>query len=485
MSRQGVHAAVDLGAASGRVVLARVGPATLDVVEAHRFPNVPVALPGGLHWDALRLYRDVLDGLAAAARQGGRITSVGVDSWGVDYGLLDRSGGLLGNPYHYRDGRTAGVVERVHARLPPADLYQATGAQFLPFNTLYQLAADAAAGRLEAAATVLLIPDLIGYWLTGSVGAEVTNASTTGMLDVRARRWSPLALAAAGVRPGLLPALRRPGEVLGRLRPEVAAETGLEPPAVVTAVGSHDTASAVVGVPAEGERFAYISCGTWSLVGVELERPVLSEESRAANFTNEVGVDGRIRYLRNVMGLWLLQESLRVWARAGLPADLPSLLEAAAALPPGGPVIDPDDPAFLPPGDMPARIAAACRERGQPEPAGQAGLVRCILDSLAAAYARTLREAERLSGREVEVVHLVGGGARNALLCQLTADACGLPVLAGPVEATALGNLLVQARAHGSIRGDPEALRALLRATQEIRRHQPATSRKGAATWPL
>jgi rhamnulokinase len=468
------YAAVDLGAASGRVMLARVGPSTLDLTEAHRFPNVPVSLPDGLHWDVLRLYRDVLDGLTAAARGPERIVGIGVDAWGVDYGLLDGSGALVGNPYHYRDGRTAAIFDQVHARIPRADLYQITGVQFLPFNTLYQLAADAAAGRLDAACTVLLIPDLIGYWLTGSAGAEITNASTTALLDVLGGCWSPRVLDALGLRAELLPPLRRPGEVIGPPRPEVAAETGLPAGTVITAVGSHDTASAVVGVPADGERFAYISCGTWSLVGVELERPVLTEESRAANFTNEGGVDGRIRYLRNVMGLWLLQESLRVWQRAGLPAHLPTLLAAAAGAPAGGPVVDPDDPAFLPPGDMPARIAVACERAGQQPPSGQARIVRCILDSLAAAYARSVRDAVRLSGREVKVVHLVGGGTRNALLCQLTADACGLPVLAGPVEATALGNVLVQARAHGSIRGDLDTMRALVRATQDIRRHDPA-----------
>jgi rhamnulokinase len=474
--REGSYVAVDLGAASGRVMAARVGPSRLDLIEAQRFPNVPVSLPDGLHWDVLRLYNDVLDGLAAAVRHGEQITSVGVDSWGVDYGLLDSSGALLGNPYHYRDGRTAGVPDQVHARIPQEDLYQVTGVQFLPFNTLYQLAADAAARRLDAARTMLLIADLVGYWLTGSAGAEITSASTTGLLDVRGRCWSQPVLDALGLRPELLPRLRRPGEVIGPPRPEVAAETGLEPPAVVTAVGSHDTASAVVGVPFEGERVAYVSCGSWSLVGVELEHPVLTRESLQANFTNEVGVDGRIRYLRNVMGLWLLQETLRVWARAGLPTDLPSLLGAAGALPPGGPVVDPDHPAFLPPGDMPARIRAACRDTGQPAPTGQAELVRCILDSLAAAYARTLRDAMRLSGRQVEVLHLVGGGARNQLLCELTATACGLPVLAGPVEATALGNVLVQARAHGSILGDLDTMRALVRATQDIRRHDPAAS---------
>ncbi len=475
------YAAVDLGASGGRVMVARVGPSRLQLSEARRFGNGPVSLPDGLHWDILRLYQEVLNGLRDAGRDAGGIASVGVDSWGVDYGLLDASGALLGNPYHYRDRRTDGVAERVHAQLPRADLYQLTGVQFLPFNTLYQLAADAASSRLDVARTVLLIPDLISYWLTGSTGAEITNASTTALLEVRGGGWSPRVLGKAGIPPWILPALRRPGEVTGQLRPEVTAETGLPPSAVVTTVGSHDTASAVVGVPSEGERCAYISCGTWSLVGVELERPVLTEESRAANFTNEVGVDGRIRFLRNVMGLWLLQESLRVWARAGLSADLPRLLGAAAALPAGGPVVDPDDPAFLPPGDMPARIRATCRDSGQPEPTGQGELVRCILDSLAAAYARTLRDAARLSGRQIDVVHLVGGGARNGPLCELTAAACGLPVLAGPVEATALGNVLVQARAHGSIGGDLDTMRALLRATQGIRRHEPAGRRP--ASW--
>ena len=473
---EGVYAAVDLGAASGRVMLASVGPARLDLREAHRFPNVPVRLPDGLHWDVLRLYRDVLDGLRAAAGDTDGIASVGVDSWGVDFGLLDAAGALVGNPYHYRDGRTDGMVEKVAAQILPETSYHLTGVQVLAINTVYQLAAASGTPQLEAARTLLLIPDLIGYWLTGRAGAEATNASTTGLLDVRSQEWSGAVLDAVGIRPELLPPLRRPGEVVGPLLGEVVTETGLPPSAVLTAVGSHDTASAVVGVPADGERFAYVSCGTWALVGVELDAPVLTEASREANFTNEGGVDGRVRYLRNLTGLWLLQESLRVWERAGLDAGLPELLAAAGTLPTGGPVVDPDDPAFVPPGDMPARIQAACRQTGQQEPASQAELVRCILDSLAAAFARTVRDAARLSGREVEVVHLVGGGARNQLLCQLTADACELPVEAGPVEASALGNVLVQARAHGSVSGDLDALRALLRATQEVRRYQPTTA---------
>jgi rhamnulokinase len=469
---EGAHVAVDLGASSGRVVVGRVGSSRLELREVHRFPNEPVHLPDGLHWDILRLYREVLHGLRAAGREAGSIVSVGVDGWGIDHGLLDETGALLANPYHYRDPRTAGAADKVHAHLPFEQLYAITGLQFLPFNTIYQLAATSPS-QLEAARTLLLLPDLLGYWLTGEVGAERTNASTTALLDVRTGAWSPEAVAAAGIGRDLLPPLREPGERVGPLRPEVAAETGLAGSVAVTAVGSHDTASAVAGVPADGDRFAYISCGTWGLVGVELGHPVLSSESRDANFTNEGGLDGSVRYLRNVMGLWLLQESLRTWDQAGQPADLPALLAAAADQPTGGPVVDPDDPAFLPPGDMPARIQAACRQRGQPVPKTQPALVRCILDSLAATFARTVADAARLSGRPVEVVHLVGGGARNHLLCQLTADACGLPVLAGPVEATALGNVLVQARAHRHLTGGLGALRALLRATQEVRRYPP------------
>jgi rhamnulokinase len=469
-------AAVDLGASSGRVMVGRVAPDELGLTEVHRFANDPVRLPDGLHWDILRLYREVLVGLREAARAADGLVSIGVDSWGVDHGLLDEGGRLLGDPYHYRDDRTTSAVEAVHGVVPPADLYARTGLQFLPFNTIYQLAAARGTAALEAARTMLLIPDLLGHWLSGERVTEVTNASTTGLLDVHRRRWDSELIASLGFPLSLFAPLGAPGDVIGPLRDEVRRETGASAQTLLTLVGSHDTASAVVGVPAGDRPFAYIACGTWSLVGVELDHPVLSEESRAANFTNEGGVDDRIRYLRNVMGLWLLQESLRTWDVAGSPEQLPALLIAAAELSHGGPVIDPDDPSFLPPGDMPARIAAACLRLDQPAPATRAGLVRCILDSLAAAYGRVVRDAARLSGTSVEVVHLVGGGARNSLLCQLTADACELPVLAGPVEATALGNVLIQARARGLVAGDLETLRALIRATQDIRRYEPRTS---------
>lgn len=467
-------AAVDLGASSGRVMVGLVAPNRLELHEVHRFPNEPVALPDGLHWDVLRIHHEVLDGLRRAGRADGELSSIGIDTWGVDYGLIDADGRLLGNPYHYRDGRTTAGAEAVHRVISHERLYPRNGLQFMPFNSVYQLAAERGTAELGNAATMLLMPDLLAYWLSGVIGGEETNASTTGLLRVQDRTWDMALLDELELPRSILPPLRRPGDVLGGLRPEVLAATGLPDKVRLTLVGSHDTASAVVGVPAEGRDFAYISSGTWSLVGVELDAPVTSDASRLANFTNEGGVDGRVRYHRNVMGLWLLQESMHAWERAGSPEDLTALLEAAGGLPSGGPVIDPDDPVFLPPGDMPARVIEACRRADQPLPASRPALARCILDGLALAYARTIRDAQRLSGRDVQVVHLVGGGSRNMLLCQLTANACQLPVVAGPVEATALGNVLVQARAHGHIHGELEALRALVRATHPLRRYEPA-----------
>src|ERR1700759_5185781 len=459
----GAVAAVDLGASSGRVMLARVGPERLSLDEVHRFPNDPVQVAGTLHWDILRLYRDVLDGLAAAAAAAaGRLGGVGIDSWGVDYGLLDESGALLGNPVHYRDGRTDGVPEQVWARISEADLYAVTGIQQLPFNTIYQLAAAAGTPQLAAARTMLMIPDLLSYWLTGEAGAERTNASTTQLYDARRAEWAGDLIRRAGRPPGLFPPLRDPGAEIGPVRAGLGELSGRP----VVAVGSHDTASAVVAVPAAGRDFAYISSGTWSLVGMELDTPVLTEASRRAGFTNEAGVGGTIRYLHNVTGLWLLQESMRTWAAAGPPADLAELLREASGPPPlpaGGATAD---PVFLPPGDMPGRLAGACRAAGGPVPETPAEVARCILDSLALAYRRTIVSVQELSGRHADVIHMVGGGVQNQLLCQLTADACGLPVIAGPVEAAALGNALVQARTMGVAPGELEGLRALVRQTQ-------------------
>jgi rhamnulokinase len=386
----------------------------------------------------------VLTGLRLAAELDSvGLDSIGIDSWAVDYGLLDARGALLGNPVHYRDCRTEGSK-------PQEGLYEINGLQFQPFNTMFQLMAEP---LLPHASQLLLIPDLLSYWLTGERGAEYTNATTTGLIDVRTGRWSPELT--RDLPANLFPDLRHPGDRAGTFE-------GVP----VTAVGSHDTASAVVAVPAETERFAYISCGTWSLVGVELTEPVLTEESRAANFTNEGGVDGTIRYLRNVMGLWLLQECLRCW-----DVELePLLREAVNAT---GSMFDPNDPVFLPPGDMPGRIQRQCgREMTPPE------IVRSILDSLALAHRDAIADAQRLSGKEVEVVHIVGGGSHNELLCQLTADACGIPVVAGPAEATALGNVLVQARAVGAVHGTLADLRALVRKSQPLRRYLPRVTPK-------
>ncbi|MEU6787123.1 rhamnulokinase family protein [Nonomuraea angiospora] len=456
MSRR--FAAVDLGASSGRVMLADLSDG-LELTEVRRFANEPVTEAGRLHWDITGLYAEILDGL----RDAGPVSSIGVDSWAVDYGLLDESYRLMGNPVHYRDDRTRGVAERVAGSVGAETLYDVSGLQVLPFNTIYQLLAD----RLDGAVTMLLIPDLIGYWLTGEVGAEVTNASTTGLLDVRTRSWAFPLIEQLGLPAGLFPPLRQPGEAVGGLRRHVADVVGWSAP--VTAVGSHDTASAVAAVPATGPAFAYISCGTWSLAGVELPEPVLTPESRAANFTNEAGIDGTVRYLRNVMGLWLLQECLRAWPGS----DLRELLKAAAGERPFAAVVNPDEPVFLPPGDMPARIAAECRRTGQEPPSSPAAYVRCVLESLALGHRLAVRQAMELSGRDVEVVHLVGGGSRNELLCQFTADACGLPVVAGPAEATALGNVLVQARSAGLV-SDLAEMRSLVAASQPLRRYEPS-----------
>jgi rhamnulokinase len=459
-------AAVDLGASGGRVMAGQVGDSGIALHEVHRFGNQPVTAGGTLYWDILRLLAEVRAGLEAAARQF-PLASAGIDSWGLDFGLLDETGALLGNPVHYRDVRTAGV----RIPVPAAELYAVTGTQHLPFNTVYQLAATP---MLRHAATMLLIPDLLAYWLTGQVGAEVTNASTTSLFDVRAQAWATRLIEKAGLPPRIFPPLRRPGEVIG----PILGPNGPGSPLPLIAVGSHDTASAVAGVPAEAPGFAYISSGTWSLAGVELDAPVLTPASRAANFTNETGIDGTIRYLRNVMGLWLLQESLRAWPGASLG----SLLDEAARLPSLRFVIDPDDPVFLPPGDMPGRIAAWLGDRGEAVPAGPAETVRCILDSLALAHRRAIAEAQSLSGRHADVVHVVGGGARNELLCQLTADATGLPVIAGPAEATCFGNVLVQARALGAAPGDLAGMRALIRSTQPLRSFSPARD-AGAGAW--
>ncbi|WP_418515678.1 rhamnulokinase [Curtobacterium flaccumfaciens pv. flaccumfaciens] len=481
MHTSGSVAAVDLGATSGRVIVGHVDSDGVRMDHVARFPNGPVTLHEGdadtgrdaLHWDVVELYRQVTEGLLRAFAEHPAIASIGIDSWAVDYGLL-RDGRLLGLPSHYRDDRHQGGVVPVHDRMAATELYARNGLQHLPFNTLFQWAADPS---LQLAQRALLVPDLLGYWLTGVEVAERTNASTTGALNATTRGWDPAVRAAAGLPAGLLPTLRDPGDRLGPLLPSVAELVGGQ--ADVTLVGSHDTASAVVAVPATEPDFAYISSGTWSLVGVELDAPVLSDAARRANCTNEGGVDGRVRFLKNVSGLWLLSESVRTWERGGDHVDLEALLASAAAVTAPVPVFDPADESFTAPGDMPARIAAWCAAHGLSAPASRAEFVRSILESLATAYAETLRTIADVTGKAIRVVHVVGGGSQNRLLCQLTADRTGLPVVAGPVEATALGNVLVQARAAGlaGLGGASlEALRSIVARSVEPVRYTPSAS---------
>jgi rhamnulokinase len=443
--------AVDLGAQSGRVAVGHLDGERLAVSEVHRFENVPVTAHGILHWDVLRLFGDVVAGLRAAGQEG-PVDSVGVDSWAVDFGLLDRHGRLLGNPVHYRDRRRAAAHEDVLALVPGRELYERTGIQILPINTLNELAALAAEHdpALEAAETLLLIPDLMHYWLGGRPVAERTNATTTQCFDPHDGRWAADLLGRLGLPARLFPQVVPPGTPLGPLDPGVVGHTGLAGAAVI-APATHDTASAVAAVPFRDPRSVYISAGTWSLVGLELNAPLIDDRTFAANLTNEGGVAGTTRLLRNVTGLWLLHECRRAWALEERHLGFDELVALAGESPPLHSLIDPDDPRFASPGDMPGRIREFCAESGQPEPVEPGAVARCVLESLALGHAQAIRQLEEITGSTPPEVHVVGGGAQNDLLCRWTASAAGLPVLAGPVEAAAIGNLLVQALALGEL----------------------------------
>jgi rhamnulokinase len=453
-------------------MLGHLGPDQLSVEAVHRFPNDPVRIPDGLHWNVLELYRNILVGLRKAAGAQPDLLGVGICSWAVDYGLVsgDR---LINNPFHYRDERTARGVDLVHQIADHATLYAANGLQFQPFNSIYQLAVDHEAGVIDDTTRMLMLPDLLGFWLTGEQVVERTNASTTGLLDVGTGTWNATLIDKLSLPRSLFLFLVDPGTRIGALRDEVAAEVGATGALEVIAVGSHDTASAVVGVPMTEPGAAYVSSGTWSLVGLELDRPVLTEESREANFTNEGGVDGKIRYLRNVMGMWLLSESIRTWEREGQSVELTTLLAQAAAIRTPVPIFDANHPSLLPPGDMPKRIATLCVEAGATAPDSPAVFARSILESLAEAYAAAITDAERLSGQKINTVHIVGGGSQNTLLCQLTANRTGRRALAGPVEATAVGNVLIQGRAAGLVEGELSDLRALVARTFPPAEYQP------------
>jgi rhamnulokinase len=456
-------AAVDLGAQSGRVAVGAFDGEQLAVEEVHRFENTPVTQDGVLRWDFERLYRDTLDGLAAAAP----VDSVAVDSWGVDFGLVDAEGRLLADPVHYRDTRRAAAVERVYERVPPRELYERTGIQLLPINTVFELAALVAENdpALENAERLLLIPDLVHSRLCGSHSTELTNATTTQCFDPQAGTWAGDLLDRLEIPAELFPEVVPPGTPLGRT-PDGAT---------VIAVATHDTGSAVAAVPFGHHDSVFVSAGTWSLVGLEIDRPLITDATFAANLTNEGGVAGTFRLLRNVTGLWLLQESRRAWADAGRENSFDELNELAATAPPLRSLVDPDHESFAAPGDVPARIAAFCERTGQPTPEDPGATARCILESIALKHAVTVDLLHEVTGADPVELHVVGGGARNQLLCRWTAQATGLPVLAGPEEATLVGNLLVQVMALGELASLEEA-RTVVRASFVPTLYEPTPS---------
>lgn len=463
--------AADLGAGSGRVLAGAFDGASVSLQEMWRFPNRPIRVNGHLHWDVLRLFDEMQTGLGRAGHQCGRITSVGVDTWGVDFGLLDRTGALIGNPYHYRDPRTDGVMERVFQVASPDEIFERTGCQFAQLNTLYQLYSMVDSPALEQAATLLMMPDLFNYWLTGVKAAEFSVATTTQFCDPARLSWTTDLLARLGLPTAILPPIMPSGVTLGPLLPEWAELPGLSD-ACVVAPACHDTASAVAAIPAVSPNFAYISSGTWSLMGVVSPTPVINATARRFNFGNEGGVDGTMRVLKNITGLWLLQECRRAWAGQDENLSYDDIMALASAAPPLRSLVNPDADAFVHPADMPAAICAYCAATGQPAPSDRGAIVRAALEGLALKYRMTVEELEILSGRRLDVIHVVGGGAQNALLCQLAADACNRPVYAGPVEATALGNMLAQLIATGECASWAEA-REIARASIEMREYTP------------
>jgi rhamnulokinase len=480
MGRARKFVAIDLGASSGRVLMGRWDGSRFDVGEVHRFANGPVATMGHQHWDVLAIWAEIKTGLACCVagetRGAGELAGIGLDTWGVDYALLDRDGKLLGNPYHYRDRRNDGTMELAFERVPRSAIYGATGIQMMQINTIFQLLSMVRDGdpQLDVAKTLLPMPSLFAYWLSGQPVAEYTHATTTQCLEARDRRWAVELLGKLGIPTGIFPPLVGPGTVLGPLLADVAHETGLAGSVPVIAVGCHDTASAIAAIPGLDARSAYISSGTWSLMGVEVTAPIITERALAGGFTNEGGVGGTIRLLRNIAGLWLIAECRRQWLREGSDYSWEGLLDRAEREEPFRCIIDPDAPELLNPPDMPAAIRALCRHTGQEPPETVGAVVRCCLESLALRYRATLDDLQELVGHRLEVIRIVGGGSQNRLLCQMTADACGVPVVAGPVEATALGNLMVQTIATGEL-DDVAAGRAAVAASVTLDTYEPSS----------
>lgn len=467
--------AFDLGAESGRGILGRFDGNSLSLEVVHRFPNGPVRVGDHLHWDVLRLYGDMKETLRQCAGRGG-IDSVGIDTWGVDFGLLGKGDVLLGNPRHYRDPHTEGMMEAAFQRVPAAELFRQTGIQFMRFNTLFQLLAMQRdqSPILEHARSFLMMPDLFHFWLCGTKANEFTNASTTQCLDPHTRTWAKPLLQQLGLSTDLFNSVIQPGTRLGELRPAVQQETGLGNVPVI-APATHDTGAAVAAVPAEGDDWCYLSSGTWSLLGVELPQPCINEDVRAANFTNEGGYDGTTRFLKNIMGLWLVQECRHAWDQQGQKYSYDDLTRLAKEAPPFATIINPDASSFLLPASMPEAIAKFARESGQPAPSMPGTFIRCCLESLALRYRWVVEKLETLTGKTMRVIHIVGGGSQNKLLNQMTADACNRLVLAGPVEATALGNLATQAIGLGLLSSLAEA-RQLIRRSFPLERFEPKPS---------
>jgi rhamnulokinase len=481
------YLALDLGAESGRGILGRFDGQCLALEEAHRFPNGPVQMLDTLYWDLPRLFDEVKTALRKGVGLGGQLDGVGIDTWGVDFGLIGVGETLLGNPVHYRDSRTDGMVEAAFQCIPRERIYEITGLQFMPCNTVYQLLAmkRSQSPLLEVAETLLMMPDLFGWLLTGRRAGERTSASTTQLLDPRGGTWSNELCGALELPREILPELVEPGSVFGALRPSVVEEVGLDGPIMLIAPATHDTASAVAAVPAcltltsaskssssAVPDWCYLSSGTWSLLGVEVSRPVINAETMRYNFTNEGGVAGTTRLLKNIMGLWLVQECRRTWARSGSDLSYEELTARARVAPPFATLVDPDHAAFLAPGDMPARIRAFCTRTGQIPPRDEGAITRCCLESLALKYCWVIDRLETILGTAIATIHVVGGGAKNALLCQLTADACGRPVHAGPVEATAIGNILMQAFGRGRLSSLPE-LRSVVARSFPVTVYEP------------
>ena len=451
----------DFGASSGRAMLGELTNGKLTLTEVHRFSNDPVILNGRFVWDVPRLFFEMKQALVKVAKMGVKLDGIGVDTWGVDFGLLDKNGNLVALPVHYRDHMTDGMMEKAFEIVPKKEIFAKTGLAFLQFNTLYQLLALKDDPALQIAEKLAFMPDLLMYLLTGELGTEYTIASTSQLVDPVARDWSWDIIRAFGLPERLFTPIQPAGSVRGTLLPEIAEETGVKQVPVI-AVGTHDTASAVAAVPAQEARFAYISSGTWSLLGAEIEKPLCTEGVMKANYTNEGGVDGSIRLLKNIMGLWIIQECKREWDRRGSETSFGELVELSMQAPAFKAIIDVDDPSFLAPGDMPARVQAYCERSGQAVPEGKGEISRVVYESLALKYRWAIgRLEEDMLKKPIQALHIVGGGSKNMLLNRFTAEAIQRPVIAGPDEGTIIGNLLVQARALGAI-SDMRALRQVV-----------------------